>query len=128
MVASAQESRSQHDNLAKAMERFVHRRVLVCCLLEDLVAATPGNDDRKRNATRCANNLRLRDKLWAQTKRARLEEDNALKEGHLGASAWGDHIRQYVLNPTPYVKDMRSNLAVEGPHAVEQVKMCTRIL
>ena len=54
--------------------------------------------------------------------RARLEEDNAFKDADLAQAAWGDHIRQYVLNPKPYVKDVRSNLGVEGSHAVERVR------
>eukprot|EP00750_Incisomonas_marina_P017084 INCI19837.1.p1 GENE.INCI19837.1~~INCI19837.1.p1 ORF type:complete len:438 (-),score=83.60 INCI19837.1:470-1783(-) len=86
LTASAQESRSQHDNLETAMSR-------------------------------------LRNQLWVREEQNRILETNMYREasGVGSGASWGDHIRQYVLNPQQYVKDVRTNLSVEGAHAVDKV-------
>jgi len=85
-TVSAQESRSQHDNMHTAMTR-------------------------------------LKNELWVQHERARIDEANRIKtaDGTNVNDSWGDHIRQYVLNPRQYVKDVRSNIVMDGKHAVERV-------
>ena len=87
IVVKAQESRSQHENLAIAMKR-------------------------------------LEKQLWAKQQRESAEKDQQVREQSgvgLGNASWADHIRQYVLHPKAYVKDMRTGKVIEGNHAVDKV-------